>query len=69
MTEYDYLAGKKTVLTADGKTPHILIIEGFNDNVLTELGKKGYLRGDALRNFKNNHQEAHGFSSKNSLFD
>ncbi len=52
MTEYNYLDGKKTVLTADGKTPHIRIVRGLNEEIINILGAAGRLKGEALEDYQ-----------------
>ncbi|MFZ6007202.1 MAG: hypothetical protein ACOYU2_06055 [Nitrospirota bacterium] len=53
MTKYDYLNGKKKILTSDGKKADITLLKGFNQShVLIELGRKGYLKGEALTDYE-----------------
>ncbi len=52
MTKYDYLDFRKTILSSDGKNPDIILVKGFNkERVLSELGKKGYLKGTAFQDY------------------
>lgn len=47
---YDFLDERETILSADGKHPDIILIRGFNyRDCLLEVGRKGFLRGRALR--------------------
>jgi soluble lytic murein transglycosylase-like protein len=49
---YDYLKGNKKVLSHDGKTPSIVIIENINDDVFEELGRRNMLTGKALEDYE-----------------
>lgn len=50
-TRYTYLNGKKGVLTHNDRTPSILITH-LSPGLLMELGDKGYLRDDALKDYE-----------------
>lgn len=51
-TKYDYLGDNKRILSHDGKTPSILIIPGFNGDVLQELGAVHGLKGRAKKDYE-----------------
>lgn len=51
MTRYDYLNGNKKALSRDGRKADIVCIGGFSGKVLLSLGKKRFLRGDALKDY------------------
>lgn len=62
---FDYLKGNKTVLSSDGKKPWLRLARGFsNSEILLALGRAGYLRGEALKDYlmltqKNTPDESH----------
>lgn len=50
-TKYDYLNGNKRILTI-AKNPDVLLIPGFNyPQTFIEMGDKGYLKGEALKDY------------------
>lgn len=51
MTKYDYFNNNKTMLSSDGKKPEIMLIKGFNGDLIIKLGKAGRLKGDAYKDY------------------
>lgn len=50
-TLYDYFKGDKCRLSHDGKKVHVVIIPNFSDSSFVEMGDKGFLIGDALKDY------------------
>lgn len=52
-TKYDYLNNNKRILTI-AKNPDVILIPGFNyPQTFIEMGEKGYLKGNALKDYLN----------------
>ncbi len=52
MTLYDYFDTSKKSLSSNGRKPEITLLKGFNNtSVLHALGRKGYVKGEALRDY------------------
>jgi hypothetical protein len=51
-TVYDYFHGNKQKLSVDGKKVHVVLIKGLSDYTLQEMGKLGFLIGEALKDYK-----------------
>jgi len=51
MIQYDYLNNDKTILSSDSRKPDIKLLKGFNDKLLTGMGKTGRLKGKAFEDY------------------